>query len=85
MLWIQMYELGGHDRLEFIPERFSGSDISSHLKRQLFTLGMGHRQCVGKELAYTMISYLLSNIVLDYTLTLKYCLGTYNRPGRSGA
>lgn len=60
----------GSNHNEFVPERFLGKD-AEHLKRFLSPFSIGHRMCIGKNMAMTNMLKLVSTTFKNYRLTME--------------
>lgn len=59
----------GHDTSKFDPSRFIGPQSEEH-KRNLSPFSVGHRMCIGRNLAMTNILKVLVTVLKNYTLEL---------------
>lgn len=59
----------GHDTLKFDPSRFLGPQ-SEELKRNLSPFSVGHRMCIGRNLAMTNILKVLVTVLKNYSLEM---------------
>ena len=57
----------GADSLEFRPERWERSNMSSAVKDSFTPFGSGPRQCIGQQVALSRISYVIVRLLQAFS------------------